>query len=78
MRSFKKNRMKINVISSMTEADEKPPTAWDHHDNKKHGFLRQLLQPSITTMKMCGCYSFDAGGSKAGLPQFFCQKAKDF
>ena len=63
-RSFKKNSMKINVISSVTEMDEKPPTAWNHHDNKNHGTLTQLLRPSIITMKMCGCYSFEAGGSK--------------
>ena len=65
-RSFKKKNMKINVISSMREADDKPPTtAWDHHDNRSHVTLRQLLRPSITIMKICGCYSFE-NGNKGG------------
>ena len=58
--------MKINVISSTNEVEDKPPTAWDHHHDKNHVTLRQLLRPSLITMAICGCYSFDADGRKGG------------
>ena len=39
--------------------DEKPPIAWDEPENKRQLTLRELLRPSLITMAICGCYTYD-------------------
>ena len=45
---------------------EKPPTAWDDHDNEPHLTLRQLLRPSLISMAISGCYTYDGNSTRTG------------
>ena len=39
--------------------EEKRPIAWDEPENKRQLSLRELLRPSLITMAICGCYTYD-------------------
>ena len=46
--------------------DKKPPIAWDEPDNKEQVTLRQLLRPSLITMAICGCYTYNPWTIRSG------------
>lgn len=48
-------------------AEKKVTTAWDKHENRLNPSLRQLLRPSLISMAICGCYSYDANYVKTGI-----------
>ena len=46
--------------------EEKPPIAWDEPENKRQLTLRELLRPSLITMAICGCYTYDPWRIRSG------------
>ena len=46
--------------------DKKLSIAWGEPDNKRQVTLRQLLRPSLITMAICGCYTYDPGTIRSG------------
>ena len=46
--------------------DKTPPIAWGEPDNKRKVTLRQRLRPSLITMAICGCYTYDPGTIRSG------------
>ena len=57
---------RIGRSSAINVENEKPPTAWDHHDSQSHLTLRQLIRPSLIGMAVSGCYTYDGDFIRMG------------
>ena len=59
--------MKVNATSNIVEIEEgKQPTGWDNYDKTPYSNLRQRMRPSLISMAVCGCYTYDADLIKTG------------
>ena len=67
---FVKNRVSLSEnkcdYNRKIMEDKKPPIAWDEADDKKKVTLRELLRPSLITMAVCGCYTYDPWTIRSG------------
>ena len=48
--------------------DVKPPTAWDNPSDECSLTFRQILRPSLISMAVSGCYTYDPYEIKTGRP----------
>ena len=46
--------------------DEKPHIAWDEPENKRQMTFREVFRPSLITMAICGCYTYDPWAMRSG------------
>ena len=59
--------MHVKVKPNIVQMEEGKASAWDHHDNRPKSSFRKLLKPSLVSLSVCGCYTYDADYVNTGI-----------